>query len=976
MNRPFPACSRPATTAPIWREVVLAFAAVVVSAVASSAAIAALRAHAEADELAAGVREPPMSARPRVFWFWMGKNVSREGITADLEAMKQAGIGGLIHMAIPDSVGSWDAFEIANSPTPENRMFSKPWWNLLTFAMSEAGRLGMFVDCHVCPGYSTCGGPWITPERSMQLLAFSSIELDGRGSAHATLPRPAIKQIPCRFYNNMLYDTKGFYRDVGAVAVPKNQDTGEPDLARGVDVSDQMRPDGTLDWRPPGPGRWVVYRVGRHSSGRCIHPCPPEAIGLEADKWSASAMEINYRSYAGKLLDMLDDDGRRALRAVHIDSYEAGPQNWTETFREDFRKRRGYDPLPFLPVLSVDPKIITDDRARRFLYDFDRTTTELFAERMLGKTAELAHRDGLVFSCEPYGGGLLTPEMLPMIDQPMCEFWNTPPGDGVSLPAAYSGKGFVGAEAFTCEPQFPGAKMAAVPMTFIPRAHGAFARGVNMLYFHCYPHQPFPDSVRPGMTMGQWGTQIGRTTTWWKQSRPFFDYFARCQYMLQQGVRVLDVLDMRSCPTKVFLNDLVVRDGRMCLPDGNSFAWIRLTDDRAMRLDIARRLKELVAAGAIVVGPKPDNAPGLEGYPASVEAVKGIAAELWGNCDGKKVRRHRYGHGLILWNDDPAKAIDRYVPDCVVNQASPGGRFEAIHRRTTEGADIYFVVNAAATRARAIFDFRTVGRVPELWDATDGSIREAAAWRRNGEQQTKVALDFEGYHAVFVVFRKPPSRPEPSIEPIEPGPIRDATETLVVLDGPWQVTFPPGLGAPAKITLPRLINLSEHSDAGVKYFSGTATYVNNLTLSADQLTKAGSMIQLDLGDVRDVITVRVNSRELGILWRPPYRLDVTKSLHPGRNRLELDVTNTWVNRLIGDQQEPDDCQWYPDQRWGGQNIGAPLRAFPDWFADYLKTGNRPSKGRRTFVVWNKYKKDSRLPPSGLLGPVVVNSVAR
>jgi hypothetical protein len=155
----------------------------------------------------------------------------------------------------------------------------------------------------------------------------------------------------------------------------------------------------------------------------------------------------------------------------------------------------------------------------------------------------------------------------------------------------------------------------------------------------------------------------------------------------------------------------------------------------------------------------------------------------------------------------------------------------------------------------------------------------------------------------------------------------------------------------------------------VKYFSGTATYRKEFSLSESQIGNVKLPVGLDLGNVRHVVTVRLNGRELGILWRPPYRVDVGKFLRPGTNRLELDVTNTWVNRLIGDQQEPDDCEWYPDQHWGGQNIGGPLRAFPDWFADYLKTGNRPSKGRYTFVFWNKYKKDSPLPPSGLIGPV-------
>jgi len=309
--------------------------------------------------------------------------------------------------------------------------------------------------------------------------------------------------------------------------------------------------------------------------------------------------------------------------------------------------------------------------------------------------------------------------------------------------------------------------------------------------------------------------------------------------------------------------------------------------------------------------------------------------------------------------------IPDYLPDFVVKQASPGARFEAIHRQTSEGVDIYFVANRTPRPARATFALRVVGRLPEVWDAADGSIVAAPSWRA-GDRQTRVALELEGHHALFIVFRKPAATTGPGIQPAE-GVGRP--EPLLALDGPWEISFPAGLGAPENISLPQLTDLSEHAAPGVKYFSGTATYRKQFSLPETQLAASASPVALDLGEVRHVVTVRLNGQELGILWRPPYRVDVTPRLRPGTNRLELDVTNTWANRLVGDQQEPDDCTWYPDQRWGGQNIGAPLRAFPNWFADYVKTGNRPSQGRHTFVFWNKYKKDSPLPPSGLLGPV-------
>ncbi|MBN1590678.1 MAG: hypothetical protein JW888_14285, partial [Pirellulales bacterium] len=885
----------------------------------------------------------------------------------------------------------------------------------------------------------------------------SQTDLDGAKPATITLPRPAVKPVVHWSHDNttagpkqfkrtrVTYDTKGFYGEVGVVAVPKAE-SGRPDFARGVDVTRHMRPDGTLDWHPPGEGAWVVFRIGHHSSGRCIAPAPPHARGLEADKWNDRALEISYRAYSGKLLGMLDAEGRKALQSVHIDSFEAGPQNWTETFREDFRQRRGYDPLTFLPLLSIDPKKMEDERARRFLHDFKRTKIELFAERMIGRTAELAHRDGLQFSCEPYGGNLDPVELVSRVDQPLDTFCSGPPRRAFPLLATYAGKSIVGAEAFTTYPQNPGARWDATPMMFIPRAHGAFARGINMLYFHCYAHQPFGDHVRPGMSMGQWGTQIGRKTTWWKQSRPLFDYLARCQYLLQQGIRVEDVLDMKHCPTSVFLDDLRVRDGRVSIPDGNSSAWIQLTKDRSMRLDVARRLKQLVADGAVVVGPKPTDAPGLEGYPASVEEVKSIGDELWGDCDGKKVRRHRYGRGMVLWNDDPTRVITNYVPDFAIERALPGARFEAIHRHTP-AADIFFVANTSPGPVSALLSFRVAGRLPEFWDPADGSTRPAESWRTDS-RQTKVAVRLEAYHATFVVFQKPVRGPGPGVEfnarsPATAGPVVKAAyglpdtkrivdvsatlnqfiaggqtqlvvghalgidpapykvkelrityradigqtkqivahdgdtialpqpkrSALLTLDGSWEVAFPADLGAPEKVTLPELMNLSKHENSGVKYFSGTATYRRQFSLSKSQIAGLKKPVRLDLGNVRNVVTVRLNGHELGILWRPPYRIDVTRHLRRGKNQLELDVTNTWVNRLIGDQQEPDDCTWYPDQHWGGQNIGGPLRAFPDWFADYVKTGNRPSQGRQAFVFWNKYKKDSPLPESGLIGPV-------
>jgi hypothetical protein len=890
------------------------------------------------DLLASGFSHPPESAKPWTWWHWMNGNVSKAGITADLESLKEVGIGGLYH------------FHVGQMPIEGNLKFLSPeWWDLMRFTAEEADRLGLQLGYHNCPGWSSSGGPWVKVEDSMQKLVWAATKTKGPARIEQSLPKPTLDA----------KRTRGFYRDVAVLALP---DSKEPVPASCVvDLSSLMDSTGHLSWDVPA-GNWVIYRFGHTTTGKQNHPAPVGGAGYEVDKMRKEAIASHFENYPARILANAGS-ARAAIRTFEIDSYEVGKQDWTPGFADEFKKRRGYDLLPWLPAWAG--RVITsDDHTARFRRDMDQTIADLYAENYYGHFASLVRKQpGLQFTVEPYSGPFDTLAVGGRADVVMAEFWQKPATWGwstvrpVASVAHTLGMKIVAGEALTGRPEF--AQWRQDPYALKSSADKAFCMGINRFVLHTVAHQPWPDSVRPGMTMSWWGTHFGRTQTWWKQSPPWFSYITRCQFLLQQGRFVGDLLylDQKdlvlpfgyngdAISTEVFLRDLSFSDGKLTLPHGASYSVLVLPSSTSMQPAVARKLRALARAGATILGPKPTVSPSLENFPNADSEVQEIAAELW---EG----------GKIPADLPPAGALERLGVKRDFDTDAP--EILWIHRRIDD-ADLYFVSNQQEGERVIDCAFRVTGKQPELWDPATGEMRGAGTFQIS-DGMTRLPLKLDPSGSVFVVFRKPASVSKSTESPnwLEFTRVQDVR-------GAWVLGFDPKWGGPAAITFDKLEDWSQRPERGVRYYSGTAGYEKTFDLAKESARKP---LWLDLGTVKNIAEVEVNGKSLGTLWKPPFRVEITPAIQPGSNRLVVKVTNLWPNRLIGDEQEPDDLEWGESGPWrhGDQTkVGKPLKKVPEW-VDAGKP--RPSSGRFTFTTWKFYEKDSPLLPSGLLGPVQI-----
>ena len=1046
------------------------------------------------DPLAAGFVKPPDSARPWVYWFWLNSNITRAGITADLEAMKRVGIGGVLIMEVDQG-----------APVGPAAFMATEWRELFKFAVAEAGRLGLEINMNDDAGWNGSGGPWITPERSMQKIVWTETGVTGPARFEGRLAEPEKVRDYYRDIAIMAFPTPGAYRiaDIkGKALYERHEVPAAPEEAlpaamtiardRIVDLTAAMGADGRLAWDVPA-GTWTVLRFGHTSTGVENAPAPASGRGLECDKLSKEGIEAQFAGMMAKLVADVGPAAGKVLVTTHIDSWENGAQNWTALMREEFAKRRGYDPLPFLPV--VTGRVVgTLEISERFLWDLRQTASELVIENYAGHMAELARRNGLRFSCEAYGGPCDDLAYGGRADEPMGEFWI---GGGawetlklMASAAHVYGKPILGAEAFTAGDR---ERWLQHPASIKALGDRAFTEGVNRFVFHRYAMQPWLD-YKPGMTMGPWGLHYERTNTWWELAGPWHEYLARCQYMLRQGTFVADILYVRpegspqeykwherdgwdydDVPAEALIEKAKVDSGCVDLGAGTRYRLLVLPETPAMTPALLKKVVELAAAGATIIGPvRPTKAPGLMGYPECDAEVARLAEELWGRgkvLSGKSAEEVLAGAGVGKDFDGP-----------------PGIRW--IHR-STPGAEIYFVASNSPRPREVVCSFGMTGYEPEIWRPETGEIEPVAVYEEQ-DMTLRIPLSFEPYGSMFVVLRPeyateskgspvvsvdldgsrvmpaPAPAPEATVRivkaaygvpgdpkrtrdvtaklqalldagefdvgvsrlaagddpaygvvktldvdytvggmsysvigkdpdtisfPIpsgqEPGPrVRDdgkggwvietekpgvyelkttAGRTLraeapalpapLEIGGPWELRFPPNWGAPDKVTLDTLVSWSEHPDPGVRHFSGTATYAKTFEVPGDLLS-AGRRVYLDLGQVRIMAAVKVNGKDLGLLWKPPYRLDVTDILKAGSNALEIGVTNLWVNRMLGDEELPEDSD---------RNPNGTLKSWPKW----VEEGRPSPTGRFTFTSWRLWKKGEPLQESGLLGPVTL-----
>jgi len=744
-----------------------------------------------------------------------------------------------------------------------------------------------------------------------------------------------------------------------------------------VDLTSSLKADGTLNWKVPQ-GDWTIMRLGYTCTGKTNHPAPPEATGLECDKLAPEGLDASWNGMMKPILDRLGPLGGSVLGSSLIDSYETGGQNWTPRMKQEFIQRRGYDPTPFLPVLTgriIDSPAITE----RFLWDWRRTISDLFADNYFGHFTELCHQAGMKALVEPYTGPFASLQSGARTDVPMGEFWAGTNGEpSVRLASSIGhiyGQKIIGAESFTGRPDH--GNWTDDPYSLKPLGDLMFCEGINRFVFHRYAHQPWMNRY-PGMTMGQWGINLDRTNTWFMLAKGWMTYLSRCAFLLQQGRSVNDVayFDGQSVPvvmrkgkpamppgydydavnTEVLLKSKVVNN-RVVLTTGASYAVLVLPpDDPNIGPQLLRKIAELVQAGAVVMGVPPQHAPGLTDYPRCDQVVDGLKQQLWGNWDGTNVTEHSYGQGRIIWGPTLQKVLNDIgiPPDFEPIDEPAGNNLHYTHRTLPDG-DLYFVASRSDTSMTIRCTFRIAGKVPELWNPGTGEIKDAPSYEVK-QGRTIVSLNFDPAGSTFVVFRRSCRTADHAVKPTQQL-VADCPS--IQLDGPWKLDFPPNWGAPGSVTLDRLISWADSSDAGVKYFSGTAQYLKTFDLPADYVASGEQLILLELGAVKNLAQVTVNGKDLGVLWKPPFRLDITRAVRSGPNQLVVSVTNLWPNRMIGDAQLP------PDVKWNGMQ----LAEWPAWMLE----GKPSPTGRLTFTTWQHITKEMPLLKSGLIGPVTIES---
>ena len=955
-------------------------------------------------EMTKGFTSPPDVAKPGVYWYFMDGNINEETLTKDLESMNKVGIGNLMFLEVNVGVtrGNVD-------------FFSEEWQRLFVHAVKEAERLDIEISMGLGPGWTGSGGPWVKPEESMQHIVGDKIVVKGGKLIDTILPVPAPKRPFFGLPDELVKAWEDYYRDIVVLAFPyvEKKDSiydidekalyyrppytsqpgvkpyfmandtfpalkGEPiKMNKVIDLTDKMDKDGRLIWDAPE-GEWTVMRFVSRNNGAQTRPAPMPGLGFESDKFDKKALSNHLDYFIGTLLKKTgfpDKSKTGGLKRLHMDSWEMGAQNWSWNFRYEFIKRRGYDPVPFYPVVT-GMVVENHEISERFLWDLRQTSQELVLENHAQHAKMYAKKNNLGFSIEPYDMNPAADlELGAIADVPMCEFWSL----GYGFNSAFScieatsighinGNSIIAAEAFTGD---PGEGWKQYPEVMKNQGDWAFATGINRFVYHTFQNQFLPDSLKPGATMGPYGVHWDRSQTWWPMVNAYHDYVSRCQYVLQQGRSVADILfltpegaphvfvppasamtgndtipDRRGynfdgcSPSQLYLAN--VSDGKIVFPGGGQYRVLVLPIVKTMTPELLKKIESLINEGAVVIGLPPVKSPSLTNYPKNDLEVLELAQKIWGKTQiNDDFRTVNYGNGKIIAGNELEQNIDNLYPhydilsrvlkgmDVEEDFKEPSESIRYTHR-TSIHWDIYFVSNRTNETVNTNCFFRSGEKNASLWDPITGKTYKIdnLNFKDNAWQ---VELKFEPYQSYFIVFDKRDTKN-----------VSDSFFTnesvVMTMNDKWNVSFDTKFGGPEKVVFDGLSDWTENKEDGIKYYSGIATYSNIFDLPKDIDLKKDRII-IDLGSVKNLARVVLNGQEVGTLWTYPWKLDITDKLVEKNNRLVIEVANLWVNRLVGDEK--------------------------------LK---KEGKKGYTFTTYKHYNENSPLTPSGLLGPVTLKSV--
>ncbi len=745
-----------------------------------------------------------------------------------------------------------------------------------------------------------------------------------------------------------------------------------------INVSELLDSTGVIHWNVPA-GKWTLLRLGYTITGE-ENETGGGGKGLESDKLSEEATRILFDGWLSRTMkEIRSDKVGKALPLIHVDSWEACTQNWTDKLITEFQQRRGYDPLPWLPVLIGIP-VGSLEEYENFLYDFRLTIAELMNDNFYGKLAAMAHEKGVLFSAEATGPVMISDGMLhhKYTDLPMGEFWRDDPSpydkpedilEAASAAHIYN-RNIVQAESFTDLES----KWYEHPFALKAQGDYNFCKGVNKIFFHVYVQQPFVGK-QPGATLDHIGLHFNRGQTWWNQSRAWIDYITTCQSILQKGYQMADILCFTgmdipnrgllpdqlnveipegyhylSINADALLNLAYIENGKLTLPNGASHKILILPDESFLgngkySIELIKKMEEFVSAGLIVVGPKPADVLGLMNHDSNSKEFKKLVNAVWGDCNGKEITTHVYGKGQVYWGETLENVLvkEKIQPDLIFNE---NDSMKFIHKKFNN-EDIYFISNQQNCVRKIECSFRQSGKIPEIWNPQTKTIQKVYAYTIEDERVT-LRLDLAPYESIFIIFGKAFKKQKhltsfkynsvpislaansklyntsfcPADQPVLTVSQAGNYE-LVFSDGSgenieindslcsfpiksrWKISFEAnkGIEKDFSILTDTLFSLTKHDNPDVKHFSGTARYETTFDFDNNPVDKE-YLYYLDLGKVDNIARVELNGKDAGLAWTSPFVVDITNALMHGENRLVIEVTNTWNNRIVRDMEFP------------------------------------------------------------------------
>ena len=877
-------------------------------------------------ELRAGFKNPPVTARAKVYWWWLNGYVDSVRLKTELKAIKEAGLGGVDIFEIGVRKASDEKGIIPAGPP----FMGDESLRMIKLALDEAKKLDLEVGIGVASSWNA-GGTWVKPEHAAKTLYASKSKIRGGKEIKLKLSYPEIT--PDRNGNprQIEYKTSGkpvYSEEIAVVAVPAGakqlSDTSQiHDLTSHFSAESEI-----LTWNAPI-GDWEIYRYICSNSGEQLIVPSPNSAGPIIDHFDSSATRMHTMHFINKLKPLVGAFEGSALKNLYLASYEAKEFAWTPTLPKMFTKLHGYSIHKFLPAIFND-QLYNREVNNAFQFDFRKTFSELMIQNHYAKSKEICNSHGLKIISESGGPGHMhhipveTLKALGALDVPRGEFWYNREYfkedsivdyiwlvKEIAAASHIYQRGIVEEEAFTSYWDWQES-----PKDLKIIADRAFCEGMNRLVIHGFTHNP-SEFGYPGIVYLA-GTHYNDKRAWWPMAKAFNDYLARNSFVLQEANFIADVLyyygddvpnlvppkntrftagrgyDYEVINTEK-LQELIVENGVVVLPGVGKYKVLALGENSEMSPIAIKKVKALAESGAVIVGGKPIKANGLANQPRVTNQIVEMANALWAGSSSDKIRM----------DQSPEETLRSL--GVIQDFGYPGqekGLLDYIHY-TKDDTDFYLIRNTTDDWVSEKLSFRQSDKQPELWDPKTGDMIRIPTYHEV-DGQTNFPLSIPPFGSYFVVFTSEPAKTKSDSK------MNDLVysthgfysrssldrESSIQLEGDWRVSFSEDWGAPAEVNFPDLISWTESGLMGIQYYSGIGIY--NKEFEFHRKLNDKERIYLDLGDLDELADIVLNGQSLGIVWSKPYRVDVTESIKMGKNTLDVSVANTWSNRLTGD----------------------------------------------------------------------------